>query len=320
MQFADNPKVQVFLMTGFLESGKTLFLSETLPMEYFRIDGTTVLILCEEGEEEFDPQMLKETNTILLTVNSPEELSLEKLQEINKKYQPERVIFECNGMYPVSKMEALEVPTGWGLIQEICTIDAASFDLYLTNMKSLFTDMVRNAEMVVFNRCSPKMPLASYRRSVKVVNQAAEIIFEDQDGEEIENIFDEEMPFDIDAPVIQIDDIDFGIWYIDTIDHPERYDGKVVEFCGEIKKPRRLASDQFIVGRTAMTCCADDMTFLGFVVRSKHAASLKSGQWIQVKGKISYEYHPIYREEGPVVQLQHGKGVQKPEDGLVYFN
>ncbi len=320
MQFVDNAKVQVFLMTGFLESGKTLFLSQTIPMDYFRIDGRTVLILCEEGEEEYDPQMLEDTNTVLLTVNSPEDLTLKKLEEIDKKYQPERVIFECNGMYPVSKMEDLEVPEGWGLIQEICTVDATSFDLYLANMKSLFTDMVRNAEMVVFNRCSLDMPLASYRRNVKVVNQAAEIIFEDEDGEEIENIFEEEMPFDINASVIEIEDMDYGIWYMDTIDHPERYDGKVVEFRGEIKKPRRLASDEFIVGRMAMTCCADDMTFLGFVVRSKHAASLKSGQWIQVKGVVSNEYHPIYREEGPVVKLQHGKGLEKPEDTLVYFN
>lgn len=320
MEFVDNAKVQVFLMTGFLESGKTLFLSQTLEMDYFRMDGRTVLILCEEGEEEFDPQLLKETNTVLVTVDDPEELTAEYLEEIDKKYDPERVIFECNGMYPVSKMEALDAPAGWGIIQEICTVDASTFNLYLANMKSLFTDMVRNAEMVVFNRCTPDMPLASYRRSVKVVNQAAELIFEDEDGDEIENIFDEEMPFDINAPVIEIDDMDYGIWYIDTIDHPEHYEGKVVEFRGEIQKPRRLASDEFIVGRTAMTCCADDMTFLGFVVRSKHAASLKTGQWIQVKGKISNEYHPVYREEGPVVQLQYGKGVPKPEDGLVYFN
>ena len=307
-------------MTGFLESGKTVFLSETLDMDYFRIDGTTILILCEDGEEEYDSNLLEKTNTVLLTVDSPEELTLDKLEEIDKAYQPGRVIFECNGMYPVSKMEALEVPEGWGLIQEICTVDASTFDLYLANMKSLFTDMVRNAEMVVFNRCSHDMPLASYRRSVKVVNQAAEIIFEDEDGEEIEDIFNEEMPFDVNAPVIQIEDMDYGIWYMDVIDHPERYDGKVVEFRGKIMKPRRLASDEFIVGRTAMTCCADDMTFLGYVCRSKHTASLKSGQWIQIKGLLRFEYHPAYRDEGPVIQLQHGKGVPKPEDELVYFN
>lgn len=320
MQFVDNARVQVFFMTGFLESGKTLFLSETLAMDYFRIDGKTILILLEEGEEEYDPQVLADTDTVLLTVDSPEELTLEWLESIDREYQPGRVIFECNGMYPVSKMEALEVPEGWGLIQEICTVDASTFDLYLANMKSLFTDMVRNAEMVVFNRCSADMPLASYRRSVKVVNQAAEIIFEDEDGEEIDDIFNEQMPFDLDAPVIEIDDMDYGIWYMDVIDHPERYEGKEVQFRGKIMKSRRLAEDEFIVGRMAMTCCADDMTFLGYVCRSRHAASLKTGQWIQIRGVLGFEYHPAYRDDGPVVQLKHGKGVPKPEDELVYFN
>lgn len=320
MKFVDNARVQVFLMTGFLESGKTVFLSETLAMDYFRIDGRTVLVLCEEGEEAYDEKLLEETNTILLTMDDPEELTLDKLKKIEETYQPDRVIFECNGMYPVSKMENLEVPKGWGLIQEICTVNAETFDLYLANMKSLFTDMVRNAEMVVFNRCTGDMPLASYRRSVKVVNQAAEIIFEDEDGEEIEDIFNEEMPFDVQAPVIEIEDMDYGIWYMDVIDHPDRYDGKEVEFRGKIMKSRRLASDEFIVGRTAMTCCADDMTFLGYVCRSKHASSLKQGQWIQIRGTLTFEYHPAYQDEGPMVQLRQGKGVPKPEDEFVYFN
>ena len=320
MQFVDDARVQVYLMTGFLESGKSTFLSETLPMDYFRIEGRTVLILAEEGEVEYDPVMLRDTNTVLLTVDDPEDITFDYLKEVDITYGPDRVIIECNGMYPVSKMEELEMPAGWGLIQEICTVDARTFGLYVANMKSLFADMVRNAELVVFNRCNRDMPLAAYRRNVKAVNQATELIFEDEDGDEIEDLFDEEMPFDIDAPIIQIEDMDYGIWYMDVIDHPERYDGKVVEFRGKIMKSRRLASDEFIVGRNAMTCCEDDMTFLGYVCRSKHAAVLKTGQWIEIKGQISFAYHPMYRDEGPIVKLQHGRGVAKPEDELVYFN
>lgn len=320
MQFVDDARVQVYLMTGFLESGKSTFLAETLPMDYFRVDGKTVLILAEEGEVEYDPAMLQDTNTILLTVDEPEDITYEYLKEVDITYNPERVIIECNGMYPVSKMEELDLPSGWGLIQEICTVDARTFGLYVANMKSLFADMVRNAELVVFNRCNRDMPLAAYRRNVKAVNQATELIFEDEDGDEIEDLFDEEMPFDIDAPIIQIEDMDYGIWYMDVIDHPERYDGREVKFRGKIMKSRRLASDEFIVGRNAMTCCEDDMTFLGYVCRSKHAATLKTGQWIEITGKISFAYHPMYRDEGPIVKLMHGKGVPKPEDELVYFN
>ena len=318
MEYVEESRVHVFLMCGFLESGKSEFLAQTMDMDYFKIKGTTVLILCEEGEVEFDEDLLKRTNTVLITAD-PEKITPEWLQAIDLAYGPKRVIFECNGMYPVSKMEQLEAPDGWGLVQKICTVDASTFDLYLANMKSLFNDMVTKAEMVVFNRCSTDMPLAAYRRSVKVVSPSAEIIFEG-DEDEIENTFDEEMPYDLNAPVVQIEDMDYGIWYVDMIDHPDRYAGKTIEFQGRIVKPRRLASDEFIVGRTAMTCCADDTTFLGQIVRSRHAGRLKAGQWIRVRGKVSFEYHPAYRGEGPVIYLEHGTGIPALQDELVYFN
>ena len=181
MQMVENARVVVYLITGFLESGKTQFLTQTLSQEYFEIEGTTVLILCEEGIEEYDEELLKAKNTVLLTVEDPEELTLEWLQGIDLLYHPERVIIECNGMYPVSKMEELEAPEGWGLVQEITTVDASTFDMYIANMKPLFVEMVRNAELVVFNRCRKDMPLAAYRRNVKVVNHSAEIIFENED-------------------------------------------------------------------------------------------------------------------------------------------
>lgn len=86
-------------------------------------------------------------------------------------------------------------------------------------------DMVRNADMVIFNRCQEDDPLPSYRRSIKVVNQRAEIIFEDEEGE-LGDLFEDEMPFDIDAPVIDILPEDYGIWFVDSMDHPDRYVGK----------------------------------------------------------------------------------------------
>lgn len=319
MQMVDNARVVVYLITGFLESGKTQFLTQTLSQEYFEIEGTTVLILCEEGIEEYDEELLKKKNTILLTVYGPEELTLEWLQGIDLLYHPVRVIIECNGMYPVSKMEEMEVPKGWGLVQEITTVDASTFDMYIANMKPLFVEMVRNAELVIFNRCTKEMPLASYRRNVKVVNQSAEIIFESEDGE-IGNIFDEQMPYDLDAPVVKIEDMDFGIWYVDMIDHPDRYKGKTVEFQGKILKPRGFPKDEFIVGRKAMTCCADDVTFLGYVCKSQHAEEMKAGKWIQIRGKVGFEFKRAYRGKGPVIRVEHGKGIPALQDEMVYFN
>ena len=248
MQMVENARVVVYLVNGFLESGKTRFLTQTLEQDYFAIEGKTVLILCEEGEEEYDKELLRRTNTILLTVDGPEEVTKDWLAGVDLLYNPERVIFECNGMYPVSKMEEMDVPKGWGLVQEITIVDASTFDMYIANMKPLFVEMVRNAELVIFNRCTKEMPLAAYRRNVKVVNQNAEIVFEGADGE-IDNIFDEHMPYDLEAPVVKIEDMDYGIWYVDMIDHPKRYAGKTVEFCGKVLRSRGAQPDECIVGR-----------------------------------------------------------------------
>lgn len=319
MQTVDDARVVVYLMTGFLESGKTDFLRQTLGKEYFQIDGETVLILCEEGEEEYEPGLLARSNTDLVTVEDPEELTKEFLQEIEDKYHPERVIFECNGMYPVSKMEALEVPEGWGLIQKLTTVDASTFDVYIANMKSLFVEMVRGADLVLFNRCTEDMPLAAYRRSVKVVNQGAEIIFEGKDGE-IDDIFSDQMPYDLDAPVVKIEDMDYGIWYVDMLDHPDKYKGKVVEIQGRARKAKGFPKGEFVLGRSAMTCCADDITFLGFICKSTDADKLGADTWVRARGKVGFEFKRAYRGRGPVITLESVEKIPALEDELVYFN
>lgn len=319
MQMVDDARVVVYLMTGFLESGKTTFLADTLGKNYFKIDGKTVVILCEEGEVEYEESLLDESNTELVVVDEPEDLTPELLQEIEDKYHPERVIIECNGMYPVSKVEEVDAPEGWGLIQEITTVDASSFDVYIANMKSLFVEMVRNADMVVFNRCNADMPLASYRRSVKVVNQGAEIIFENEEGE-IEDIFSDQLPFDIDAPVVKIEDMDFGIWYVDMMENVETYIGKTIEFNGKARKVKGFPKDELVVGRSAMTCCADDLQFLGFISKNAAFADFDANTWVKVRGTVRFEHKKAYRGKGPVLYLDYVEKIPALEEELVYFN
>ena len=176
-------KVPIYLMTGFLESGKTSFLNFTLQQDYFHIDGKTLLILCEEGEEEYDEAALKKNNTVVEIIESEEEFTTERLVAMSILHQPERVIIEYNGMWLVSKFEEMKLPAGWGIEQHITCVDASTFQVYMQNMKSIFMDMVRNADMVVFNRSKKEYPLANFRRSIKVVNPSAEVIFEDEEGE-----------------------------------------------------------------------------------------------------------------------------------------
>ena len=308
----------VYLMTGFLDSGKTQFLTFTLKQDYFQIDGKTLLILCEEGEEEYDPVEMLKYGVVIEKVEDHEDLTEDWLEEMDKKHEPERVIVEYNGMWKVSDFESLKLPAGWAVEQKLTTVDASTFQMYLTNLKPLFVELVRNAELVLFNRCEDIKPLAGYRRSVKVVNPQAEVIFEDENGE-VENIFEDAMPYDLKAPVIEIPKEDYGIWYVDMMENPDRYKGKVVEYTAKVVKPRSFPSKVFLPGRMAMTCCADDTTFLGYVCRSPYAPKLKPGDWVKIRAKIRFANMSVYRGEGPILEAEHIE-LAEPIEELVYFN
>lgn len=311
--------VPIYLLTGFLESGKTSFLNFTLQQDYFYTEGRTLLILCEEGEEEYDKAVLEMSNTVVEVIEKEEDLTPDSLAAMDILYQPERVIIEYNGMWLVSNFEKMEKPAGWGIEQQITCVDASTFQMYMANMKSIFMDMVRGSDMVVFNRCKKEDPLATYRRGIKVANQRAEVIFEDEEGE-LDDIFQDEMPFDVNAPVIEILPEDYGIWFVDAMDHPETYVDKTVKFKARVMKPRGMGSKFFVPGRTAMTCCADDTTFLGYVCKSAFAPKLNPGQWVEVTAKVGIENRMEYQGEGIVLYADFVEPCEPLEEEMVYFN
>ena len=310
--------VPVYLITGFLESGKTQFLDFTIGQSYFRISEKTLLIVCEEGEEEYDEANLKKNNTVMEIIEEPEDFTLDTLKMLDKKHKPGRVLIEFNPLWSVDKLYEMDLPRYWEMAQHIVCVDASSFQIYMNNMKSLFVEMIRNADMVIFNRCEMDYPLASFRRSVKVVNSRADVLFEDEDGE-IDDIFQDEMPYDMDADIIEIDDIDYGIWYVDMMDNLEDYVGKKVKFKGQVLKSRDLNAGFFVPGRMAMTCCADDTQFIGYVCKSVNSKRLRMGSWVEVTATVKKEYMEVYGEEGPVLQAIEIQPTQKPEQELVYF-
>lgn len=314
----DDIQIPVYLIAGFLESGKTTFLEYTIGQDYFDIPGRTLLLLCEEGEVESDQALLKKTHTLTEILEDPEDLTPDALAYMNKKHRPARVLIEYNGMWPVEEIEQMEMPKGWGIVQQITTVDASCFQVYMNNLKPLFMQMVKHTDLVIFNRCNSNLPLADFRRSVKVVNPRAEILFEDENGE-IQDIFAEELPYDLDADVITIREEDYGIWYVDMRDNPEDYEGKTVKFTGIVLKSRDLNADFFVPGRMAMTCCADDTTFIGYVCKSKEAPKLTTGSWVEVTATVEWEYMEVYHEEGPVLYEKEIRSCDPLEEELVYF-
>ena len=315
----DEIEIPIYLITGFLESGKTTFINFTVAQDYFQIDEPTLLITTEEGEVEYDEKELLKYNTVLEVVESQEQFTPEYLKKLKRRYNPERVILEYNPLWSVKKLEEMEMPRGWGIVQEIVTVDASCFQIYMQNMKSIFMEMSLHADMVMFNRCRPQDPLASFRRSIKVVNPACGVLFEDEEGE-ISNIFEDSMPYDLDADIIDIEDADYGIFYVDMEDHPERYRGKTVRFKGRVLKSENANAKFFVPGRMAMTCCADDTTFIGYICEFPKAKSLLMGQWVEVTAVVDWKYMEQYEGEGPVLIAKDIKSVQRPEVDLVYFN
>lgn len=306
----------VYMINGFLDSGKTSFLTFTLGQDYFKIKGTTLLILCEEGEEEYDPALIKKTKTIVEVIEDEEDFTVEKLKELDKQWRPERIVIEYNGMW---NNKDIQLPSDWVVEQQISMIDATSFPMYYNNMRALVAEMVRKSELIIFNRCDDlRDSLGGYRRNMKAINASADVVFEDSQGE-IDEIFEEDLPYELNTDHIDLTDTSYGIWYLDMMDHMERYEGKTVSFLAMALVPPRFPSGFFVPGRMAMTCCADDMAFIGFPCKCTDAAKLKDKSWVTVKAKVTRGFWPDYKGEGPILEAVEVTPANKPKEEVISF-
>ena len=305
----------VYIINGFLESGKTEFINFTLDQPYFQISGKTLLLLCEEGEVEYDPYVLKRSNTVVEVIDEEADFTVEKMVELEKKHHPERIIIEYNGMW---KFRDLRLPWHWRVEQQITTIDASTFPVYFTNMKSMVADMLRKSEMIIFNRCDGIGDLNVYKRNVKALNPAADIIFEDSSGE-IGELMEDDLPYDLSADPIVLDDKTYGIWYLDSLDHLDRYVGKKIQFTALVMKPDGFPKDYFVPGRMAMTCCAEDMTFLGFACVYDKIGLFAERDWVKVTAVVEKEYFADYEGEGPVLHATSVTKAKQPKEPVISF-
>lgn len=305
----------VYIINGFLESGKTEFINFTLDQPYFQISGKTLLLLCEEGEVEYDPYVLKRSKTVVETIEEEADFTVEKMVELEKKHRPERIIIEYNGMW---KFRNLRLPWHWQVEQQITTIDASTFPVYFSNMKSMVADMLRKSEMIIFNRCDGIEDLNMYKRNVKALNPTADIVFEDKDGE-IDEIMEDDLPYDLSSDPVVLDDKGYGIWYLDSLDHLDRYVGKTIQFTAMVMKPDGFPKDYFVPGRMAMTCCAEDMTFLGFACVYDKIGLFAERDWVKVTAVVEKEYFADYGGEGPVLHATSVTKAKQPKEPVISF-
>ena len=293
-------QIPVYSFTGFLDSGKTKFIQETLEDPRFNAGERTLVLIFEEGEEEYDLSTYPHKNVYLETLDQ-QTVTEAQLTALEKKYRAERVVAELNGMQLVADLYN-RFPRNWVIAQEVMFADATTFNAYNSNMRNLVMDKLMGAQMVVFNRLTPGEDTMPLHKLARAANRRIDILYDYTDGTTKFDDVQDPLPFDINAPVIQIKDEDYALWYRDVTEEPEKYVGKTVCFKAQVAMLRRQKEGMFAPGRFVMTCCVEDIQFCGIPCRYADSKSLASRAWVQVTAKVSAEKHPLYKGDvGPVL-------------------
>lgn len=294
-------QIPVYVFTGFLDSGKTKFIQETLEDPRFNAGERTLLLVFEEGEEEYDFSAYPSQNVYLEALDQ-ESVTTKQLKELAKKHKAQRVVAELNGMQLVGDLYS-RFPEEWVVAQEVMFADATTIMSYNANMRNLVMDKLVGGQMVVFNRLAPGADTTQLHKLVRAANRKMDILYDYLDGTtEFDEIVDP-LPFDINAEKILINDEDYALFYRDITEEPKKYHGKTVCFKAQVAMLRRERENMFAPGRFVMTCCADDIQFLGIPCKYANAKQLESRSWVMVEATISAERHYLYQGElGPVLQ------------------
>lgn len=313
-----NVDVPVYLFTGFLEGGKTTFIQETLEDKRFNSGEKTMLLLCEEGEAEYDISTFPCKEVFIRTIDDPEDLNPSHLEALLQECGASRVVLEYNGMWQISQLFQ-SLPDNWAIYQEMFFADATTFLQYNANMRSLVVDKLSSCELVVFNRFDSSMDKMEFHKLVRAISRRTNIAYEYANGQVEYDDIEDQLPFDINAPVIEIADTDYALWYRDIMEDPKKYDGKTVSFRGIVAIDSKFPQRTFAVGRHVMTCCVEDITYSCIVAEWEKSNMLQSRQWIQVTGTIQVKKHKLYRGKGPVMQVQQVVMTSAPEQEVATF-
>ena len=305
--------IPVYAVAGFLDGGKTNFINGIL-QDGFAKQDKTLLICCEEGDEEYDLGALQ--NVAVEMLDDVEQFTKENLKKLEKKHRPRQILIEYNGMWPFEQFN--ELPANWILYQIMTFIYGPSFEVMSRNMGQLMMEKVKNADMLVFNRCTPEVADALRKRNLRMVNRRADMYVEYEDGKSEDYVTGDVCPFDVTQDPIEIPDEDYGVWYVDAMDHPEHYDGKRLHMKAVMCHSKKYPGT-YVPGRFAMVCCANDTQFLGVVARGDALQKYKNRDWIDLTVTCKKEYFEAYQGDGPVLYVEDVRPAEKPVEEVVGF-
>ena len=308
----------VYLFTGFLESGKTKFIQETLEDKRFCNKEKTLLLVCEEGEEEYAPEQFATDTVVIRVLEGQEQLTTENLTKWAQETKADRVVIEYNGMWLLDALYAA-MPEGWVVYQEFMFADTGTFLSYNGNMRQLVYDKLKSCELVVFNRFKPDMDKMEFHKVVRAASRRADIAYESTDGKVVYDDIEDPLPFNLNAPVIEIGDADFAEWYRDLGETPANYEGKTVRFKCRALKRSKMPANTFIVGRHVMTCCVEDIQFAALVCQWDKADTVQDDSWMILTAKLNFKFNKAYGRKGPVLTYVSHELCEAPEQPVATF-
>ena len=310
--------VPVYLFTGFLEAGKTKFIQETLEDRRFCNGERTLLLVCEEGEEEYAPDQFADKSVYIRVVEEQSQLTSENLSRWLSETKAERVVIEYNGMWLLDALYTA-MPEGWMVYQEFLFADATTFLSYNSNMRQLVYDKLKSCELVVFNRFNGSMDKMEYHKIVRAASRRCDIAYEYVGGKVEYDDIQDPLPFDLEAPIVEIGDEDYAEWYRDMSEEPKKYEGKTVRFKCRALVRKKLPEKTFIVGRHVMTCCVEDIQFAGLVCQWEGAETVQDDSWMILTAKINFRFNRAYGKKGPVLTYVDSTLCDAPEQPVATF-
>ena len=312
-------EIPVYLFTGFLDAGKSTFIQSTLEDKRFNSGEKTLLIRCEEGEVEYDFSTFSGQNVDMQTLEDEEEFNETALQKMAEDTHCERVIIEYNGMWSMQTLYD-NIPEGWVVAQEIHFAEAATYPVYNANMRNLVFDKLQTCDVIVFNRCSEQTDLDALHKIVRQANRRCNIFYEYPDGRSILDEKVDPLPFDINAPVVTIEDHDYAYFYSDLMENTDQYEGKTVQFKALFPQSGKPMPDSvFVAGRMLMNCCAADTQFAGMACyRGKHEKP-RPGSWFIITGKIRLQRNRLFSGKTPVMDVVDLRPAVEPEEPVATF-
>ena len=310
--------VPVYLFTGFLEAGKTKFIQETLEDRRFCNGERTLLLVCEEGEEEYAPDQFADKSVFIRIVESQDQLTSENLSRWVSETKAERVVIEYNGMWMLDLLYSA-MPEGWMVYQEFLFADSTTFLSYNSNMRQLVYDKLKSCELVVFNRFNGTMDKMEYHKIVRAVSRRCDIAYEYVGGKVEYDDIQDPLPFDLNAPIVEIGDDDYAEWYRDMSEEPKKYEDKTVRFKCRALVRKKLPEKTFIVGRHVMTCCVEDIQFAGLVCQWEGADTVQDDSWMILTAKINFRFNRAYGKKGPVLTYVDSVLCEAPEQSVATF-